>query len=38
MDPSTTTPEPQKAKWHQSWWFVLVMLFLVLGPLGIPLV
>lgn len=38
MEPSTTTTEPQKAKWHQSWWFVLVMLFLVLGPLGIPLV
>ncbi len=30
--------EPQKPKWYHNIGFVLVMLFLVVGPLGLPLV
>ena len=37
MEPMTTQ-DPQKAKWYHSWGFVLLMLFFVLGPFGIPLV
>ena len=31
------TPEAPKPKWYYSIWFVLVMLFLMLGPFGLPL-
>jgi hypothetical protein len=27
-----------KARWYHNLWFVLVMLFVVLGPFGLPLV
>ncbi len=37
MSPLPTTEEP-KPKWRHNIWFVLVMLFLVVGPLGLPLV
>lgn len=29
--------QPEKAKWYYSAWFVLVSLFVILGPLGLPL-
>ena len=29
---------PPKGKWYHNPWFVLVMLFFVLGPFGLPLV
>ena len=29
--------EKMRPKWFYSIWFILVMLFLVLGPLGLPL-
>ena len=32
-----TLPEAPKPKWYYSIWFVLVMLFLVMGPFGLPL-
>ena len=28
----------KEMKWHQNVWFVLFLLFFVLGPLGLPLV
>jgi hypothetical protein len=32
-------PEPpQQPKWYYNVWFVLLMLFVVLGPFGLPLV
>ena len=33
-------PEPgnPKPKWYYNVWFILVMLFFVLGPFGLPLV
>ena len=37
MEIPEITPEPQKPKWYYSIWFVLVMLFLVMGPFGVPL-
>ena len=33
----TDAPVPQRPRWYYSVWFVLVMLFLVLGPLALPL-
>jgi hypothetical protein len=30
--------DPAKANWYHNVWFVLAMLFFVLGPLGLPLV
>ncbi len=33
-----TSVPSAKAKWYYNIWFVLLMLFLVLGPLGLPLV
>lgn len=33
---SDVTPEPA-SKWYYSLWFVLAMLFVVLGPFGLPL-
>lgn len=30
--------EPTRPKWYYNVWFVLVMLFFVLGPFGLPLV
>ena len=35
--PATTEPSA-RPKWYYNIWFVLVMLFLVLGPFGLPLV
>ena len=34
----TTPAEPPQAKWYHNIWFVLFMLFFVLGPFGLPLV
>jgi hypothetical protein len=31
-------PNTPKPKWYYNVWFVLLMLFFVLGPLGLPLV
>ena len=31
-------PNAQKPKWYFNVWFVLLMLFFVLGPFGLPLV
>ena len=36
--PMTTAPETPKPKWYYNVWFVLMMLFFVLGPFGLPLV
>ena len=30
--------EPPRPKWYYNAWFVLLMLFFVLGPFGLPLV
>ncbi len=30
--------EPPKPKWYYNVWFVLLMLFFVMGPFGLPLV
>ena len=35
---ATTPQAPPPIKWYYNVWFVLVMLFLVLGPFGLPLV
>ena len=32
--PSNATPQ---SRWYHSVWFVLLMLFVVLGPFGLPL-
>ena len=32
-----TNGQPQSSRWYHSIWFVLVMLFFVLGPLALPL-
>ena len=34
----TTPAEPPQAKWYHNIWFVLFMLFFLLGPFGLPLV
>ena len=34
----TLAPQPPNAKWYHNLWFVLFMLFFVLGPFGLPLV
>ena len=31
-------PEAPRSKWYHNVWFVLFMLFFVLGPFGLPLV
>ena len=31
-------PSTPKSKWYYNVWFVLLMLFFVLGPFGLPLV
>ena len=31
-------PSEPKPKWYYNVWFILVMLFFVLGPFGLPLV
>ena len=33
----TTPPNTPAPKWYHSVWFVLLMLFFVMGPLGLPL-
>ena len=33
-----TLPQPPRAKWYHNIWLVLLMLFFVLGPFGLPLV
>ncbi len=38
LDPSAPEAASPRGKWHHNVWFVLVMLFLVLGPFGLPLV
>ena len=37
---TTAAPRPDqpKPRWHQNVWFVLFMLFFVIGPFGLPLV
>jgi hypothetical protein len=34
----TTPPAPTRPRWYYNVWFVLFMLFFVLGPFGLPLV
>jgi len=36
--PASATPPSALSKWYHNVWFVLAMLFLVLGPFGLPLV
>ena len=36
--PSSTASSSPPAKWYYNVWFVLAMLFFVLGPFGLPLV
>lgn len=36
MDP-VAPPPPSEGRWYHDVWFVLLMLFVVLGPLGLPL-
>jgi hypothetical protein len=38
MDTTPAAPAPPHTKWYYNVWFVLFMLFFVLGPLGLPLV
>lgn len=38
LDPTATRSQPPPIKWYYNIWFVLVMLFFVLGPFGLPLV
>ena len=33
-----STADSPRARWYQSVWFLLVMIFFVLGPLTIPLI
>ena len=33
-----TQPPSPRARWYHNIWFLLVLLFFVLGPLGLPLV
>ena len=35
---SPATSSSASGKWYHNVWFVLIMLFLVLGPFGLPLV
>ena len=37
-DANLSPPEPPRPKWYYNVWFVLAMLFFVLGPFGLPLV
>jgi predicted nucleic acid-binding Zn ribbon protein len=37
-DQSRQESAAQRVKWYYNAWFVLVMLFFVLGPFGLPLV
>ena len=30
--------DPSRNKWYYNFWFILLMLFLVAGPFGLPLV
>ena len=32
------TPSREETSWHDRWWVVLLLLFFVLGPFGLPLV
>lgn len=39
MSDATALPQqPPRERWYYNVWFVLFMLFFVLGPLGLPLV
>jgi len=33
----SASPHPSTARWYTSVWFVLLSLFALLGPLGLPL-
>ena len=37
LDPTAVSPSA-KSKWYHNIWFVLFLLFFVLGPFGLPLV
>ena len=37
MTETTTPATSPQSRWYHSMWFVLVMLFCVLGPLALPL-
>ena len=37
LEPMTTSAPPRQSKWYYNVWFVLFMLFFVLGPFGLPL-
>ncbi|MBI3598113.1 MAG: hypothetical protein HY201_01445 [Nitrospirae bacterium] len=36
--PPLSTEEPTHSKWYHNIWFVMIMLFIVVGPFGLPLV
>jgi hypothetical protein len=38
LDPAAARAQPPPIKWYYNVWFVLAMLFFVLGPFGLPLV
>ena len=38
LDPVSIPRGPAPGKWYHNLWFVLCMLFFVLGPFGLPLV
>lgn len=38
MSDTADSTQPPRARWYYNVWFVLFMLFFVLGPFGLPLV
>lgn len=38
LAPTEASPTAKKPRWYYNIWFVLLMLFFVLGPFGLPLV
>ena len=38
LDATAPPPKPAAAKWYHNVWMVLLLLFFVLGPFGLPLV
>lgn len=38
LDQTVPTRKPSTARWYHNIWFVLFLLFFVLGPFGLPMV
>ncbi len=36
MTDQAAVPAPPRSRWYHGVWFVLLMLFVVLGPFGLP--